>query len=79
MDLTLIRPLMYAEEADVISFARANQLPVMKNPCPADGYTRREEIKKMLAELNKQYHGVSERMFGAILRGNLNGWPGSGK
>ena len=78
MDLTLIRPLMYVEEPDIIGFARENELPVMKNPCPADGNTRREEMKKLLADLNKTYHGVSERMFGAIIRGDLKGWPPSG-
>ncbi len=77
MDLTLIRPLMYVEEADIIGFARENGLPVMKNPCPADGNTRREEIKQMISELNKTYNGVSEKMFGAIIRGNLKGWPRS--
>lgn len=77
MELTLIRPLMYVEEPDIIAFARAQALPVMKNPCPADGNTRREEMKRMLSELNKTYHGVSERMFGAILRGDLKGWPKS--
>ena len=75
MDLTLIRPLMYVEEPDIVGFARENGLPVMHNPCPADGNTRREEMKQLLSELNKTYHGVSERMFGAILRGNLQGWP----
>ena len=75
MDLTLIRPLMYVNEADIIGFAREHSLPVMKNPCPADGNTRREEIKLLISDLNKTYHGVSERMFGAILRGDLKGWP----
>ena len=77
MDLTLIRPLMYVEEPDILGFSRENALPVMKNPCLADGNTRREEIKQLLSELNKTYHGVSERMFGAILRGDLKGWPPS--
>lgn len=75
MDLTLIRPLMYVEESDIIAFSRDNRLPVMKNPCPADGNTRREEMKELLSDLNKRYHGVSERMFGAVLRGSLPGWP----
>jgi tRNA(Ile)-lysidine synthase TilS/MesJ len=74
-DLTLIRPLMYVEEPDIVAFTRANALPVMKNPCPADGNTQREEMKRMVSDLNKTYHGVSERIFGAILRGDLKGWP----
>ena len=37
MDVTVIRPLMYVPEADVIGFRNLMQLPVCKSPCPADG------------------------------------------
>ena len=40
-ELTVIRPLMYVSEADVIGFKNKYQLPVCKNPCPADGHTKR--------------------------------------
>ena len=40
-NLTVIRPLMYVSEADVKGFCRKYQLPVVKSPCPADGYTKR--------------------------------------
>ena len=39
MDITLIRPLIYVTEADIIGFQHKYNLPVQKNPCPADGYT----------------------------------------
>ena len=42
MDLTVIRPLFFVDEADVIGFWHKYQLPVAKSPCPADGHTRRE-------------------------------------
>ena len=48
MDLTVIRPLMYMNEADVIGFVNKNQIPVVKSPCPADGYTKREYVKQLL-------------------------------
>ena len=32
MDLTVIRPLMYMNEADVIGFVNKNQVPVVKKP-----------------------------------------------
>lgn len=41
-NLTVIRPLMYVSEADVKGFCRKYQLPVVKSPCPADGYTKRQ-------------------------------------
>lgn len=75
MDLTLIRPLLYVAEADVKGFMNKYQLPVVKNPCPADGYTQREYAKELVNSLNQDHPGVRDRMFTAILNGNLNGWP----
>jgi len=75
--LTLIRPLLYVDEADFIGFSRKYQLPVCKNPCPADGYTKREYVKKVTKNLEHDNPGVRDRMFHAILNGNLPGWPGN--
>lgn len=75
MDLTVIRPMMYVPEPDVIGFLNKYQLPVVKNPCPEDGFTRREYIKQLLARLNRENPGVKERMFTAIVNGKINGWP----
>lgn len=74
MDLTVIRPLMYVKEADVIGFVNNYQLPVVKSPCPADGYTRREYVKNLLKQLNKENPGVKERMFTAIQNSDIDGW-----
>ncbi len=75
MDLTVIRPLMYMNEADVIGFTNKNNVPVLKSPCPADGYTKREYVKQLLKTLNHENPGVKERMFTAIQKGNMQGWP----
>ncbi len=69
MDLTVIRPLLYVNEADVIGFQHKYQLPVCKSPCPADGHTRREYAKHLLRQLNQDAPGAKERMFRAILSG----------
>ncbi len=74
MDLTVIRPLMYVTEADVIGFRNLYNLPVEKSPCPADGYTKREYAKELLRKLNLDHPGTKERMFHAIINGNFNGW-----
>lgn len=74
-DITVIRPLMYMNEMDVIGFVKKNQLPVVKSPCPADGHTKREYAKTLLKQLTAENPGVKERMFTAIQRGNLTGWP----
>lgn len=72
--LTVIRPLLYMNEADVIGFINKYQIPVVKSPCPADGNTKREYIKELLKHLNQENPGVKERMFTAIHNGNLKGW-----
>jgi len=74
MDLTVIRPLIYMNEADVIGFVNKYEVPVVKSPCPADGHTKREYIKQLLRQLNLENPGVKERMFTAIKNGNLKGW-----
>ena len=75
MDLTVIRPIMFVDEADVIGFKNKYNLPVVKSACPADGYTKRQYAKDLLADLNRQYPGIKQRMFTAILNGNIPGWP----
>lgn len=74
MELTVIRPLMYMNESDVIGFVNKYQIPVVKSPCPADGYTKREYVKQLMQQLNKDNPGVKERMFTAIQNSDLTGW-----
>ncbi len=69
MNLTVIRPLMYMHEADVIGFVNKYNVPVVKSPCPADGHTKREYIKQLLKSINQETPGVKERMFTAIQNG----------
>ena len=75
MNLTVIRPLMYVNEADVIGFAKKYELPVCKNPCPVDGKTRRAYAKDLLRQINQENPGARERMFSAIVNGHIPGWP----
>lgn len=66
MDMTVIRPLMYVQEADVIGFVNKYDIPVVKSPCPADGHTKREYVHLLLQQLNRENPGVKERMFHAV-------------
>lgn len=75
MDLTVIRPMMFVDESEVIGFQHKYELPVAKSPCPADGYTKRQYVKELVAQLNRENPGVKERMFSAVLNGNISGWP----
>ena len=63
MDLTVIRPMIYVQEADVIGFQNKYGLPVVKNPCPADGYTKREYARDLVNQINRENPGAKERFF----------------
>ncbi len=71
-DLTLIRPLIYMYEGDVKGFVREMDLPVVKNPCPADGSTKREYAKKVINQMNHDHPGSKARMFRAVMEGIVN-------
>lgn len=73
MELTVIRPLIYMKEADIIGFVNKYNVPVVKSPCPADGHTKREYVKTLIQEINRENPGVRDRMFTAI-KGNVEGW-----
>lgn len=72
--LTLIRPMLYMKEADVIGFQHKYDLPVVTTTCPADGNTKREYIKDLIHKISLENPGAKERMFAAVLSSNLKGW-----
>ena len=75
MDLTVIRPIMFVDEADVIGFKNKYNLPVVKSKCPVNGYTKRQYAKELVRQLNTEHPGAKNRMFTAILNGDIEGWP----
>ena len=74
MGVTQIRPLLYVSEGMVRDAARRLALPVVRNTCPADGSTKRQEVKELIADLSKNYPGVKNSVFTAMQRLPLEGW-----
>jgi tRNA(Ile)-lysidine synthase TilS/MesJ len=74
MDITVIRPMIYVDEADVLGYVRKYDLPVMKSPCPIDGHTKREYVKEVLCGLDDELPGIYTRVFTAIQRSKIEGW-----
>lgn len=72
--VTVIRPFIYMKEADIIGFVKANNVPVLKSPCPVDGYTKRQYAKDLLKSINEEAPGVRDRIFTAIQNSNIKGW-----
>lgn len=78
-DITLIRPLIYMPEKDIKYYAKCESLPVVKSPCPADKNTQREEINQLISGLDRQHKGLRYRIFGAIQRGEIDGFRDTGR
>ena len=72
--VTQIRPLLYCSESMIAHTADRLQLPVVHNPCPADGSTKRQEVKELIYQLNGRYPGLKNRVFGAMQRLPLPEW-----
>lgn len=73
-NMDLIRPLIYAYEGEIISFAEEQHLPIQKNPCPADGVTKRQEAEELIRHLRKTVPATKERIFSAIVGSGIDGW-----
>lgn len=73
-EITVIRPLAFAPETEIARAARREGLPIVKSKCPADGHTKREEIKNFLSERERLDHGFTDRLFGAMRRAGIDGW-----
>ena len=69
-----IRPLLYCHEDEVRRAVAKLRLPVVQNPCPANGSTRRQEVKELLVGLEEKYPNLRQKIFGAVQRYPLYGW-----
>lgn len=72
--VTQIRPMLYLTEGMIRNFVEREQLPVVHNVCPADKHTKREEIKRLIMQLQKTYPDLKDRVFGAMQRLPLPEW-----
>ncbi len=73
IDMKVIRPLIYVAEGDIKGYSKRENLPIVHNPCPMDGVSKREEMKKFINERNEVDHHFKTRMMTAIQSG-LEDW-----
>jgi len=62
-EFDLIRPLAYVDEYILKKFGKEAGLPVVPNPCPTVGSTKRQYIKELIRKLDKDHRGVKENIF----------------
>ena len=77
--ITLIRPMIYAQEKDVSYFARRQSLPVQKSLCPEDHATEREKMKQLLKDLERNNDGLRHRIFHAMCKSEIDGFALHGR
>ena len=69
--LTVIRPMIYITEKEIIGFAKDK--PIIHNPCPANKHTKRQYVKDLLKSLEKNNKKIKENVLGAITHPERNG------
>ena len=74
-----IRPMLYIHEQTIDNFVTRENLPIVRNRCPVDKRTKREEIKKLVYDLSATYPDLKERIFGAMQRLPLPEWGPQGR
>lgn len=70
--IKLIRPLLYVREKETAAFVRENNAPVIHNPCPANGFTKRETMKSLICEMQKITPDAFERIHSALIHPERN-------
>lgn len=72
--VTLIRPLIYAPEKDIRNFVKRSNIEVMPKACPMDGVSKREDMKKMIRDIQLDIPHIRANLYGAIKRSHIPGW-----
>lgn len=68
-DIHVIRPMIYLPEGDIKGFARRENLPIVHNPCPMDGVSKRQDMKDFIAEKTKDDKFFKTKIMHAIQTG----------
>lgn len=68
-DIHVIRPMIYVPEGEIKGFARRSELPIVHNPCPMDGVSKRQDMKDFISEKMKEDKFFKTKIMHAIQTG----------
>ena len=74
-NLSLIRPLVYVKEEDIIKYTKRNGILAMNCGCTIEAgktSSKRREVKNLLADLEENHPGVKQSIFNAMKNINLD-------
>lgn len=66
-NITLIRPLIYTPESEIKAAAKRINLPILQNPCPASGKTKRQEMKELMDYITNIIPNAREQVLTALI------------
>lgn len=72
--LTMIRPMLLATEAEVVHAVNSLSLPIVKSRCPADGVTVRQSTKEFVYKMSREDRAFRQKMLGALQKSGIDGW-----
>ena len=78
VNVHVIRPMVYVPEAEIRGYAKRSGLPIVHNPCPMDGKSKREDMKDFIREKTKQDKFFKTKIMHAIQTG-LPNWIVNGE
>ncbi len=73
-DITMIRPLIFCEEKNIVHSIGRSKIPIVKSACPVDGVTARRDTELLINSLKKDFPDIKAKVLGAMQRGKISGW-----
>lgn len=74
--MTVIRPLLFYREAEIIAIGKKIGLHPLANPCPYDGKTQRQDMKELARRLEKEIPHFYDHMASALRHSDKEElWP----
>lgn len=74
-NMSIIRPLVYIKEKDIISYTQKNEILAMSCGCPIESGkvdSKRKEIKTLLAQLEEKNPNIKQSIFNSMKNINLD-------
>lgn len=64
--LTVIRPMVYISEKDIQLQSEMLNIPLIDKSCPADGNTKRDEVGRLLNDIEQKFPGARQKLLSSI-------------
>ncbi len=66
IDLTVIRPMIYVEETNILEITEHLKITPIENNCPADGLTKRNEVADLVNLIEQEHPGAKKKIIYSI-------------